>query len=87
MSIKIETGENGRRRILVRGFYNNIKDNILESACCIDCAGNDRIEKLELRRGDVVVADQELNRILISNGTFTLSMTTSFEIVGEKPRN
>lgn len=84
-NIVIETGKHGRR-ILVYGFCNHIKENTLESACCIDCYsgqhGKDVIEKLELQSGDEVVAAQVNNRILIcaKNGML-LSISESFEVI------
>lgn len=82
--IVAEKGERGRK-ILVYGFCNIIKDNILESACCVDCYqgfhGPDAIERLELQSGDEIIAAQANNHILFhtENG-MSVSVNDSLKI-------
>ena len=63
--IVVKKGYSGRL-ISVYGFCNSIEDNLLKSACCVDCYGENRIKELDLRVGDEVIAAQANNHITFS---------------------
>jgi hypothetical protein len=65
-----------KRKILVYGFCNHVRNGELSSACCIDCwagfHGDNAVKKMELQTGDYVIASEHNNFIsIVGNGSIS----------------